>query len=332
MSCKSCMSCMSFDRETHPSYTFAMENEDNAKEIGVFATVLATTELGLGSVLHALHIPFSGQFLSLNQLFCLNSALRSIPNDKHACTWISLIAASLKSVSPVGKKLTPMLAIAMQGALFNAGALAGGVFGRLLGATLMALWGFVQPVLVYTLIFGEAFWTTFQSLNNSLTELWGISDSLFISLWIGAIFLKVIVAWGIVLMPISLGDKYTNRLKKLSSRFPLYKPPSQREKSLLWTIIRKDFCNPTFLTVLIGVSAVSFATQESLAWWGWQLFRCISVGFIFFFLMRAFPLQRMIKKIEHFPKFRKGVEIVLENLTQEPAENLQPEAAPTKDG
>src|SRR3989344_4245633 len=124
------------------------------------AAILSAVEVGLGSVLHAFHIPLAGQLLSLNQIFLLTRSSHAIfPNSasRTAPFTISCVAALLKALSPAGKKLTPMIAIAMQGGLFSSGLLLLGAnpLGFLFGATLSGLWAFLQPALILLLIFGS---------------------------------------------------------------------------------------------------------------------------------------------------------------------------------
>ena len=94
--------------------------KDNTEEIGKQIASLALIEVGLGSLLHSLKIPLSGHFLSLNQTAFLSRSSFKL-NSKKAPLEISLTASILKSLSPAGKKLTPMLAIAAQGLLFYIG-------------------------------------------------------------------------------------------------------------------------------------------------------------------------------------------------------------------
>ncbi|MFP5459829.1 MAG: hypothetical protein ACLGG7_13920, partial [Bacteriovoracia bacterium] len=106
-------------------------------EIGKNAATLSLIEVGLGSLLHGLKLPFSGHVLSLNQSFILTRATLTSGERRDAAV-ISTTAAILKSLSPAGKKLTPMLAIAVQGQLYYLGLLVAGtgVIGQLLGSLL----------------------------------------------------------------------------------------------------------------------------------------------------------------------------------------------------
>ena len=75
------------------------------------AALLSGSEIGLGSVLHGLKIPFSGHFLSLNQGFILSRATiksKNVKNSKFIPISISNISSLLKTLAPAGKKLTPL--------------------------------------------------------------------------------------------------------------------------------------------------------------------------------------------------------------------------------
>jgi hypothetical protein len=127
------------------------------------ATQLAAVEVGVGSLLHALHVPLAGTLLSLNQAAFLAyslkrrlPALAGVARRTHPFA-VSQAAALLKSLSPAGKRLTPMLAISAQGTLFAVGTclLGPNLAGVLLGATLLSVWAFVQVALVGWLLLGS---------------------------------------------------------------------------------------------------------------------------------------------------------------------------------
>lgn len=126
--------------------------------ISTFSALLVSTEVGLGAWIHALGLPLGGQVLSLNQGFLLSFATKNLERTKAAKVsyGISSVSAILKSLSPMGKRLTPMLAIWMQGLLFSLGVFLGGAgaFGISLGMVFLSTWSFLQPILLATLIFG----------------------------------------------------------------------------------------------------------------------------------------------------------------------------------
>src|SRR4051812_39288335 len=91
--------------------------------VGKYSAALSLIEVALGSLLHAFYVPFSGNFLSLNQGFLLCRASVEAKERKlgRVGYGISNVSAVLKSLAPAGKKLGPMLSLSMQGLLFSSG-------------------------------------------------------------------------------------------------------------------------------------------------------------------------------------------------------------------
>ncbi len=125
-------------------------------ETSTYGTLLAVTEIGLGSILHSMHIPFSGTVLSLNQCFLLSRAT-ALHRAPFVAASISNSAALLKSLSPAGKRFRPMLAISMQGLLYSLGICIFGsnFLGRCFGAVLLSFWSFIQSAFILWFIYGS---------------------------------------------------------------------------------------------------------------------------------------------------------------------------------
>ncbi|MEW6058482.1 MAG: hypothetical protein AB1540_17945, partial [Bdellovibrionota bacterium] len=167
--------------------------------VGKYATLQSVAEIGLGSIVHALHIPFGGHFLSLNQGLILTLAARQVHGRKeavHVCSSIAALAALLKSFSFAGKRLFPMLAISVQGLLYTMGI---ALFGRnclgvAVGWILLSLWAFAQPILVYWIIFGGVL---FEGIERIWIEAAGfLKISAESGIWIlaGLVVFKLILA------------------------------------------------------------------------------------------------------------------------------------------
>ena len=146
-----------------------MENAENSARIeliGKYSAALSLIEVALGSILHSFHVPFSGNLLSLNQGFLLCRASVEARDKKigRVGYGISNVSAVLKSLSPAGKKLGPMLSLSVQGLLFTAGEglLGANLAGWMLGMTLLSLWTFLQPLVTFYLFFGAEL---FRALN-----------------------------------------------------------------------------------------------------------------------------------------------------------------------
>jgi hypothetical protein len=169
--------------------------EDRARKIARYASVQAAAELGLGSLVHALHVPFGGHVLSLNQALVLGLATQGALSRKEAlalASGVSNASALIKSLSPAGAKLMPMLAIAAQGMLYCAGLAAFGSnwLGALAGTWLLSLWAFAQPLLFAYFVFGQSFFL-------GVSKLW-----LETALWLG-----IPTSWGPVILGGFVGAK-----------------------------------------------------------------------------------------------------------------------------
>lgn len=79
-----------------------------------YASVQSMAEVGLGSIVHSLHLPAGGHLLSINQVVCLCLATRRGRNRIsviRGVIGVSGLVALMKLLSPYGKRFTPMIAI-----------------------------------------------------------------------------------------------------------------------------------------------------------------------------------------------------------------------------
>lgn len=262
------------------------------------AMQLSLMEMGLGSFLHAFHIPFSGFLLSLNQCFVLNRAIL-LPNSSSSSTSlflpmsISNTAAILKTLSPYGKKFTPMLAISIQGLLFNIGIIFFGknLIGRCIGSFLLSLWPMIQPALSYGIIYGSIFLNMGPYYNQMITALPWFNDTTLQAIVTGYIFTHIFLSLGVCLLtyllPARILDSYDRYILSYSSSH--LKPLSVPTKSTFFQKLRgvwKDFTSPIFLLSLILSGVFFYATLHSLELFFFFFFRLIAVAFLTFFLIR----------------------------------------------
>lgn len=203
-------------------------------QVQKFTALLSATEVGLGSLLHAFHLPFAGHFLSLNQgamnlLLLKNEKIRRKAVAK--VNAVSVASSLMKSLSPAGKKLTPMLAISVQGLLFSLGVLLFGVnlLGVWLGMLLLSVWGFIQPLLVAYALFGShifdaimKMWTEF-SVFLSIPEGYGVGMLTFV------VLVKCALA-SIVTVLFWSQEKYEERYLAWMEELRTKKPLTHRSK------------------------------------------------------------------------------------------------------
>lgn len=122
-----------------------------------YAGLLILNEVGLGGLLHAALIPFRGHFLAFHQgillrSYCLKNGVRFTWNPFK----MSLSAGVLKICTGPGKKIAPMLAISLQGLLFNLCIFLFGnnQLGFALGMIFLNLFPIVWPILTASVLFG----------------------------------------------------------------------------------------------------------------------------------------------------------------------------------
>ncbi len=295
---------------------------------GTYAALLSVTEVSLGSVLHSFHLPFTGHLLSLNQVFLLSRA--SCEAKKTGSPFltgsVSFIAAALKSLSPIGKKLTPMLAISMQGILFNFGILLFGnnATGRIFGASLSSLWGFLQPLLIYYFIFGHALFQTFISIEKGLRT-WVPMD--IPSIWYVCIFavgIKVLAAAFIALFSGRLSHSQLLRsihtlTKSKIAQKPLSATPVKASYTRIAWLACKDLCVWPF-AACVFLSTISFLWVEGAnsSWIVWTVLRPIAAGFLLFFLIRILPLEKVAHYLENssFSGLGKAFRVALNKINE----------------
>jgi hypothetical protein len=179
---------------------------------------LALTEIGLGGFLHNFKIPFTGHFLSLNQIFILSRATMQSKN-RSAGAEISGVVAVLKTLSPIGKKLTPMLAISMQGVLFSLGTLVFGVnvIGLIVGAILSSFWAFIQPLLLLYIFYGAEAVNIFEFYWREIKKVVSIDSAFVWNVLYAIIIFKILI--GVVLVviaPMKWGERIFYKQEKLT--------------------------------------------------------------------------------------------------------------------
>lgn len=293
-----------------------------------YALQLSLMEIGLGSFLHAFHLPFSGFFLSLNQCFILNRALlhpqTRFPSFPFLPMAISNTAAIMKTLSPFGKKFTPMLALSMQGFLFNLGTFFFGkkLLGRCLGSLLLSLWPMIQPALIYGIIYGSIFLHMKDFYSQWIANIPFLHALNFQKIVIGLILVHMGLSLGACLLasflPTRLLDRYDRLLMSYSP--PHLNTPSEAKKKTFLQKSRdvlKDLISPIFLLSLVLSGFFFYATVHSLEAFFFLFFRLIAVAFLTFFLIRNISTEwcvRIFSKLPFLKNLTPNIEDVLKQL------------------
>ena len=291
-----------------------MENK-KTEEIGKHAASLALVEIGLGSLLHSLHVPLAGHFLSVNQTaFMTRISFRT--HSAQSALSLSLISSLLKSLSPAGKKLLPMLAISCQGLLYTLGPLLFGLnfIGLLVGCVLSCLWAFIQPVLFIFILFGQTSLEVYQHFIAEFSKY--VPDVEHIIVWVvlTTLIIKIIVAVELSIFIKNMSEEdfldYENRLIKEN------KPKANLAVKSAWFGALTDLLSPLFL-VSYGLTAIFFYFSESTTSTViWHLLRPLAIGYIIFYLVRVYPVEHLSAKLEQlgFKNLGSSLRIAIEKI------------------
>jgi hypothetical protein len=272
---------------------------------GKTAGMLSVTEVGLGALLHAYRVPLTGHFLSLNQGLLLSIQSKRADSPFRFANWTSLSTAAVKSLSPVGKRLTPMLAISMQGFLFSIGVLALGknFLGRWLGYSLLGLWAFLQPLAIYFLVFGESLKKVAEYFQEKLAPIVFVQleDLLFVLCLVIGLKWTIITALSILIE--LREEKIFERYFKFLAKAPVPTSPPPKEKPLLsrterWQLVFKDLAKPWFLLTLLMITVFLFATSQGWVTWIWLLLRPVVAAALVFYFIRFAPIDKLIEKLK----------------------------------
>lgn len=281
--------------------------DDQKEKLTVkYTLVLTGIETGLGSLLHAYRVPFSGHMLALNQGFFLSrcsQALKGSLKEKASCaTQVSLLTALLKSLSPAGKRLTPMLAITVQGFLFAFGyrLFAGRQLGTLVGILLVTFWTLIQPLLIYWLIFGNGLIRTIEYYYKRLQRVVPIEEHHLGIAFVTLIALHILAAVAVTWLSYSKkSDELEERLTNLSKKTKLVFPENKESLTLFQRLkmVGKDMIQPWILGSFLLIGVFYFVTEPDKVKFVWFMLRPIAGSFIVFYALRFLPLDQWFLRL-----------------------------------
>lgn len=295
--------------------------------VGRYAAVLALIEVSLGSLLHVFHIPFSGNFLSLNQgyLLCratIEAVKSGTGQERSVGLGISNVAAVLKSLAPAGKKLGPMLSLGMQGLLFSlgVGVLGANLPGLITGMVLLSFWTFLQPLITYYLFFGSRWFEALDFLFEKTVPYTGITLDKLLLIFAAVVVVKVFaaIALAVVAWRNAGGSAFQDRLLTLAIEKgvkPLEgKPGAKRGHPALLAL--RDMLNPLFLFSLFATGFFLYFSQAQAGEKIWMLMRPLAIGFLFFYFSRTLLLDRWLARMEgsRFESFGRSCQRALGEL------------------
>lgn len=326
-----------------------------ADAVGLWAGTLALAEVGVGSLLHGLHIPFAGTLLSLNQglfLARITRLNRQLPRTGRLCFEVSSVTALIKSFAPVGKRLTPMLAIASQGLLFSIGVTIFGanIFGVIVGAMLLAVWGVAQPVILAGVMFSAISQAEQTKILSSWTKL--ISEVPFLnqfSVMQGVLIflgLKCLLAASLAIIAwqaptTGSGRGYWSRFLATSlanwesvinrriHNITVKTSPTAAGREHWQTemiLAIKDLRSPLIWISIGTMAALYYFIDSDLTPIIWMSMRAIAGVYVFYLVLRLLPWDKLLNPENHNTRALRTALLVLKGKT--PAESLAKTSRP----
>lgn len=193
-----------------------------------------------------------------------------------------------------------MLAISTQGGLFNTGTLLFGrnIVGASVGAVLLSVWAFVQPVAIYYLIFGRTLIEAYAKFFQKAQEVFHFSDEQAIRFIVLIVSIKALLAVVTVLLarwlPQARVDRYRDRVLG-AVKFKKIKGVQGAARGAL-----KDLFHPLLLISLALTAIFFLGSESSYVTLIWGLLRPLAVGFILFFAIRILPMEPILARMEAF--------------------------------
>ena len=256
---------------------------------GQFGATAGGFEATVGSALHGANVPMRGLFLSTVQ-----SLLMMYAGDRmrvrSRVVWVPFISAGLKALSPSGSRLRPMLAISIQGILFNLATsiLGWNVGGIFIGGWLVGAWAASQGILLQYLFIGAGYFQAIDTVIRWLVErlqmtLPGVT--MLILLWISF--------WGFISAVVTLfawlrRHNLPNRLSVLLSK-GTHGMVWNADKPTFASAVRHgvhDLVRPCFWVPILIVATIVLAAGSSWEGVMWIVVRAVSVGWVFFSVVR----------------------------------------------
>jgi hypothetical protein len=293
------------------------EMEDLAQVIGRNAAQLAFVEVSLGSVAHGFKIPFGGTLLSLNQGYFLTRLSRETkfhPSRRTLPFSVSCIVALLKSLSPAGNKLAPMLSISVQGLLFSLPLMVFDVSAKtlVLASALSSLWSFCQPLISFYILFGSDFFLALQALANKVLpfELSLLNSLMALA---GVIAVKMLLASGLAVLAIRSERVSLLGGNRRVTEFAVVPVASVQAP---WRQAVVDMMRPLFVGSFLITAIFLYYSESSQSQFVWKLLRPLAIAFLFFYLSRTFFITKLFRTLHgtRFEFLNRAHEVALERL------------------
>lgn len=270
----------------------------------------ALVESGLGGIMHAFHLPFTGVFIGGFAVLCIALIAYSIPNAPKAIVQATLVVLVIKAAVNPATSPTAYLAVLFQGLL---GAL---LFQKKSWIKTMAIpfallsmvESAFQKIALLFIVFGETLASAFDAFVAKVLGIFMTAPDSGFAKWAIIIYVSIYVFWGII-----LGLWIIKLPKSITKRSQLYKDlkPMPVSTSLKHQN-RKSKKRVYLITglILLGCLAYFMQGQSPLTKSLILFFRVLAI--ITFWIYIVIPgMRKLVTKWT--PKLQKKQSIILVN-------------------
>jgi len=175
-----------------------MNVRKSSRVINRLTALWAVSESGLGGIMHAFKIPFTGFFLGAFAIVIISLIAFYSVKKWNAVLLATLIVMIIKAVASPQSPPTAYVAVAFQGLagaaiyhFFTVNKLSAVLFGMIALAE-----SALQKVIVLTLIFGKNIWQALDALWDGIVKDFHLGEKFSFSFLLIVIYIAVYILWG----------------------------------------------------------------------------------------------------------------------------------------
>jgi hypothetical protein len=282
-----------------------LNKQHTLQQINLIA-LWAFCESGLGGLLHAIRLPFTGFVVGGFACIILMLLAFVVKHKPYQIIEATLVVMAIKFAVSPHAPLPAYIAVGFQGLLAY---LLLGLVGRnwlscVLFASLAMLESALQKFLLATLLYGKSLWQAIDAMALGIGKEFNLPEDFSASFWIISIYSGIYFLWGIFLgskgyfLPQYL-EKIYNRLPKIMEADSEWVQPEKKKKKL-----------PKYVGLALMLAFITFSFWLSEGSFGkgtYVLLRTISILLALYFLVipiLTFLLHKLLTKAKEGNLFK----------------------------
>ncbi len=183
------------------SLNFDSKKNHQLNAVHRLTALWALNESGLGGIMHALHIPFTGFFVGGIAVILIGLIAHYSNHSFRQIIQATISVIIVKAIVSPQSPIPAYVAVAFQGFM---GALLYTLFSNftftsVLFGFLALLESAIQKFLITTLLFGKSVWEALDIFFKSLLKDFALNENFSFSFWLIIIYCAVYAIWGIIL-------------------------------------------------------------------------------------------------------------------------------------